>query len=181
MSDEVKRIHRELKYAGGILDIYADTMEFPNKNMEVWDHVAHRMGAAAVIPILPNGKILMVKQYRNSIERYTLEIPAGCRDSVTEKPSECAARELEEETGYRAGKIEKLITVATTVAFCNEVLEIYVATDLVPTRRSLDENEFVDVYEMELEELMDMIYSNRIQDSKTLSAILAYKEKYINH
>lgn len=180
MDNEIKRIHRELKYKGGILDFYADTMKFPNGNEEVWDHIAHRMGAAAVIPVLPDGKILMVRQYRNSIERYTLEIPAGCRNSTSEPSAECAARELEEETGYRAGKIEKLITVATTVAFCNEVLDIYVATDLVPTRRCLDENEFVDVYEMDMEELLEMIYDGRIQDGKTLGAILAYKEKYIN-
>ena len=176
--DDIKRINRELKYSGHILDFYEDTMSFPNGNTMPWDHVAHRMGAACVLPVLPNGKIMLVRQYRNSIERYTYEIPAGCRDSLTESTMDCAARELEEETGYRAGHIEKLITVATTVAFCNEVLDVYVATDLVPTARHLDENEYVDVYEFELDELIDKIYAGEIQDSKTLGAILAYKNKY---
>lgn len=176
--DNVRRINRELKYVGAIVDVYSDTMEFSNENIEQWDYVAHRKGAAAVVPVLPDGKILMVKQYRNAINRETLEIPAGARDNVDELTSVCAARELEEETGYRCGYLEKLITVATTVAFCNEVIDIYVATDLVKTERHLDENEFVDVVECELDELTKCILEGKIQDGKTVSALLAYKAKY---
>ncbi|MDD6339043.1 MAG: NUDIX hydrolase [Butyrivibrio sp.] len=176
--DDVKRINRELMYEGSIVDIYSDTMQFSNGNTAKWDLVAHRKGAAAVVPVLDNGKILMVKQYRNALDRYTLEIPAGARDSVDEPTDVCAARELEEETGYRAGKIEKLITVATTVAFCNEIIDIYVATELEKTERHLDENEFVDVEEYSIEDLTDMIFSGKIQDSKTLGALLAYNKKY---
>ena len=90
----------------------------------------------------------------------------------------CAARELEEETGYRASHLELLITVATTVAFCNEVIDVYLATDLTKTCQHLDENEFVEVESYSIEELVDMVLHRKIQDSKTVSAILAYYGKY---
>ena len=176
----IKRINRELKYSGSILDIYSDTMEFSNGNTENWDYVAHRKGAAAVVPVLPNGKILLVRQERPAIERVTLEIPAGCRDSACEPTSVCAARELEEETGYKSCKLEYLCSIATTVAFCNEMIDIYVATDLVPSKQRLDANEFVDVLEYSIDEITDMILSGEIVDSKTMGALLAYKEKYVN-
>lgn len=173
----IERVNRELKYAGSILDVYSDTMRFANGNTEEWDVVEHRKGASAVLPVLDNGKLLLVKQLRPAINRYTLEIPAGCRNSLDEPTDVCAARECEEETGYKPGKIEKLITVATTVAFCNEVLDIYLATELIPTKQNLDENEFVDVYEFTVDELIEKIYSGEIIDSKTLGAILAYSHK----
>ena len=177
--DEVKRIGRELKYKGVIVDMYSDKMEFANGNTAEWDYVAHRKGAAAVVPVLDNGHILMVKQYRNAIERETLEIPAGSRDSVDEPTRICAARELEEETGYKTDNLELLITVATTVAFCNEKIDIYLARDLKPTRQHLDENEFLDVYEYDIDELLQMIFERKIQDSKTMAALLAYKANYL--
>ena len=102
MSEHAKRIKRELVMKGTILDVYKDTMELPNGKTEEWDFVSHRKGAAAVVAVREDGKLLMVRQYRNALERMTLEIPAGARDSVTEDTKVCAARELEEETGYRS-------------------------------------------------------------------------------
>ena len=75
---------RTLVHRGSIVDVYSDDMLLPNGNHEVWDYVEHRMGAACVLPVLPNGKIVMVKQYRHALERYTIEVPAGSRDSVEE-------------------------------------------------------------------------------------------------
>ena len=181
MDEEIKRINRELKYSGSILDVYSDLMQIPNGNRAQWDYVAHRKGAAAVIPVLENGNVLMVRQYRNAIDRYTLEIPAGSKDYAGEPSDHCAARELEEETGYRAGRLEKLITVATTVAFCNEVIDIYLATDLIKTEQHLDENEYLNVYEVPLEELKREILAGTLQDSKSISAIMAYDIKYGNN
>jgi ADP-ribose pyrophosphatase len=180
MAEQIRRIKRELMYKGAILDIYKDTMQLPDGNMEEWDFVSHRMGAAAVLPVLPDGRIVMVRQYRNALERETLEIPAGCRDSVTEDTGVCAARELEEETGYKGGKVEYLLSLRTTVAFCNEFLDIYVATDLESGTRHLDEGESIDVEIYTLEELCHMIYEGKIQDSKTVAAIMAYSNKVKN-
>lgn len=176
--DDIKRIDRQLAYSGKILDIYKDTMRFSNGNTEEWDYVAHRKGAAAVIPVLPDGKIILVRQYRNALNRETIEIPAGAKNFAGEDSLLCASRELEEETGYKPGKMEPLCTIATTVAFCNEVVEVFLATDLTKTSQNLDENEFINIETYSLDELVDMILKGIIQDSKTVGAILSYKAKY---
>ncbi len=174
--EEIVRIKRELAYQGKILNIYKDYMALPNGHTAVWDFVEHK-GAAAVVPVTGEGKILMVRQYRNALERYTLEIPAGALDYAGEPKEVCAARELEEETGFRAGKLEWLINVNTTVAFCNEIIGIYLASDLIPSKQSLDEDEFLDVEEYDLQELLDMIFAGKITDGKTIAALLAYQVK----
>lgn len=174
----IKRIKRELVYQGAILDMYSDSIELPNGKIEKWDYVEHRKGAAAVVAVLEDGRLLMVRQYRNALERYTLEIPAGARDSVTELTMECAARELEEETGYRCENLEFLISLKTTVAFCNELVDVYVARNLIPSKQKLDEGEEIELQAYPLEELCQKIYSGEIQDGKTVAAIMAYKNKY---
>lgn len=178
MSDEVKRTGRELVYEGAILKVYKDHMEFANGNTADWDYI-HHDGAAAVVPVLDDGRVLMVSQYRNALERYTLEIPAGKLDDPNEPGLVCARRELEEETGYMSENLEWLATLRTTVAFCNERIEIYVAKNLIPTHQHLDEDEYVDVKAYTLEELKEMIFTGKIEDSKTIAAILAYESKYL--
>ena len=177
MSNEVKRVSRELAYTGTVLKIYKDRMEFSNGNHEDWDFI-HHDGAAAVIPVMDDGKILMVTQYRNALERDTLEIPAGKLDAPGEPGIECARRELEEETGYKSNNLEWLITLRTTVAFCNEKIEVFVARDLIPSHQHLDEDEFIDLKEYTLDELKEKIFSGEIEDSKTVSALMAYAVKF---
>ena len=178
MSEEIRRTGRELAYKGTILDVYVDHMEFANGNTADWDFI-HHDGAAAVVPVMDDGRILMVRQYRNALERNTLEIPAGKLDAPDEPGLTCASRELEEETGYRSENLEWLLTLRTTVAFCNERIEIFVAKNLIPSHQHLDEDEFVDVKAYPLDELKGMIFSGRIEDSKTIAAILAYEAKYL--
>ena len=150
--EHIERVQRELKYKGAILSMYADTIKVPNGNTAVWDFIGHQ-GAAAVVPVTDDGKILMVRQYRNSVDRYTLEIPAGGLNSKDEPTIEAAARELEEETGYRSENLEWLINLRTTVAFCNEKIEVFVAKNLIPSRQHLDEDEFIDLGAYTMEEL----------------------------
>ena len=177
--DEFKRLERELVYKGAIIDFYKDTIQVPNGNIVKWDFIGHK-GAAAVLPVREDGKILMVRQFRNALDRYTLEIPAGGLNSPEEPMIEAAGRELEEETGFRCDKLEFLISIYTTVAFCNERIEIFLARDLKPGKQHLDEDEFINVEAYDVEELCQMIYDGKIEDSKTIAAILAYKEKYVN-
>lgn len=179
MSEDVKRMGRELAYQGTVLKVYKDHMKFSNGNTEDWDFI-HHDGAAAVIPVMDDGKILMVKQYRNALERDTLEIPAGKLDDPDEEGIVCASRELKEETGYSSDDLEWLLTIRTTVAFCNEKIEVFVARNLIPGEQHLDEDEFVDVKAYKLEELKEMIFEGKIQDSKTMAAILAYESKYLH-
>lgn len=176
MDTKVIRLKRELQCEGAITKYYKDTVQLPNGKTAVWDFVGHN-GAAAAVAVLDDGRLLMVSQYRNALDRYTLEIPAGGLEP-NEPTIDAAARELEEEAGYTCGKIEKLITIRTTVAFCNEKIDIYLATDLKKTHQHLDADEFVNVKPYTLEELEEMIYSGAIEDSKTIAAILAYKNKY---
>ncbi len=177
MAEEFRRLNRELMYHGTIVDFYKDTIEVPNGNVVEWDFIGHK-GAAAVLPVREDGKLLMVRQYRNALDRYTLEIPAGGLNGADEPTRDAAGRELEEETGYRSDDLEWLITIRTTVAFCNEKIDIYVAKNLVKSHQHLDEDEFINVEAYSVEELSRMILEGKIEDSKTISAIMSYKDKY---
>lgn len=175
MSEEFKRLERTLVQKGKIIDYYQDTVQVPNGNVVKWDFIGHK-GAAAMLAVREDNKLLMVRQYRNALDRYTLEIPAGGLNCAEEPTRDAAIRELEEETGYIAGEVRPLISIYTTVAFCNEKIDIYLALHLKRrVSQHLDEDEFIDVKACELEELVQMIYEGRIQDSKTVGAIMAYK------
>ncbi len=175
--EPVKRLKRELVYQGTILDVYKDTVE-ANGHKAEWDFIHHH-GAAAVVPVTKEGKILMVRQYRNALDRETLEIPAGKLDSPDEPKIECAYRELEEETGYRCEQLEYLLTVNTTIAFCDEAIDIFVAKDLIPSHQHLDEDEVINVEAWDLEDLKQLIYSGKMTDGKTVAAIMTYAAKYM--
>lgn len=179
MDQEIKRIDRKLVHKGAILDMYEDTIQTPNGKTAKWDYLHHK-GAAAVVPVMEDGKILMVRQYRNALDRYTLEIPAGAVDAADEPGIVCASRELEEETGYRSDHLEMLIKLRTAIAFCDEWIEVFVATDLIPSKQNLDEDEFIDVKAYTLESLKEKIFSGEIQDAKTVAAIMAYAVKIAN-
>ena len=176
--EEFKRLSRDLVAKGAIIDYYQDTIQVPNGNVVKWDFIQHK-GAAAVVPVDDEGRLIMVKQYRNALDRYTLEIPAGGLNGQEEPTMQAAARELAEETGYRAGHMELLLTIRTTVAFCNEKIDIYLATNLTAGEQHLDEDEYVHVGAYTVDELTEKIYAGEIQDSKTVAAVLAYKDKYM--
>lgn len=174
----VVRLDRIFKYQGSILTIYQDTI-LANGHEAHWDFI-HHIGAAAVVPVTKEGKILMVRQYRNALDRYTLEVPAGALDAPDEPKIDCAHRELEEETGFKTEKekLEYLISVNTTVAFCDEAIDIFVARDLVPSKQNLDEEECIEVEEWTVKDLEEKIFQGEITDGKTIAAILAYARKY---
>lgn len=177
MEGQIKRVARELKYKGKILEFYADTMQTPDGNTMLWDYLHHN-GAAAVVPVDSDGKIFMVSQYRSGVDKLSLEIPAGCLNPGEDRMA-AAARECEEEIGFRCGKIELLLKFHSAFAYCDEYIEIYCATDLIKTEQHLDEDEYLEVKKYDVEELISRIFSGEITDSKTIAAILAYKEKYI--
>ena len=170
-----KRIKRDLVHKGRIIDLYSDTIELEGGKLTNFDFIGHK-GASAMIPVDSDGNILMVRQYRNAVDQYTLEIPAGGLNAGEDNRT-CAIRECEEETGYKAGKVYHLFDLYTTVAFSNEKIGIYYTTDITPSKQNLDEDEFVNMEKHSVEELTNMILNGEIVDAKTIAGILAYKAK----
>ncbi|MCR5267870.1 MAG: NUDIX hydrolase [Lachnospiraceae bacterium] len=171
-----ERIGRRLIHNGAIVDIYQDRMVLPDGSEENFDFIKHK-GAAAVIPVMDDGRIIMVRQYRNAIDQYTLEIPAGGLNGADEPTKIAAHRELEEETGYCADldDLEFLLTLYTTVAFCNEKIDIYLARNLRKTQQHLDADEFIDVSVHTIDELTQMVRNGEIVDAKTIAGLMTYR------
>ncbi|MCR5775232.1 MAG: NUDIX hydrolase [Lachnospiraceae bacterium] len=179
MIRKFRQLSREVVDTNVIFQYCKDQVELPDGKVEEYIACIHK-GASAVVPVLPDGRILMVHQYRYAISRETIEIPAGGRDGVEEPFETAARRELEEETGYTTDSpLEHLITIATAIAYCNEIIEVYVAKDLRRTSQHLDPDEFIDVEAFEINDLLEMIYAGKIQDSKTIASIMSYYGKYI--
>ena len=176
--EPVKRLKRELRAQGTVIGLYKDTVEV-NGTIAEWDFI-HHDGAAAVVAVNEDGKLLMVRQYRNALDRFTLELPAGKLDEPGEPTLECAKRELEEETGYQSDNIEYLLTVNTTVAFCNEKIDLYLARDLKKTQQHLDPEEEINVELWDIEDLKQLIYEGKMTDGKTVAGIMTYAAKYLS-
>ncbi|MBQ7515776.1 MAG: NUDIX hydrolase [Schwartzia sp.] len=165
------KLGSEIIYDGKLLHVKCDTVKLPDGKETTREWVKHP-GAAAILPILPDGQIILVRQYRYPVAQVTLEIPAGKLDVAGESPLECAKRELREETGYQAARYEKLLALATTVGFSDEVIHIYAAWDLTPGEQATDDDEFIHVVRMPLTEAYQAVQDGRIYDAKTVTAIL---------
>ena len=165
---------REL-YAGRIFTLNRDTVRFPNDTLAEMD-VCRHPGASAVVPFLgdPLGdesQILLIRQYRYAAGGYIYEIPAGRLDG-DESPEACAARELKEETGCTAERIEPLTSILTTPGFTDEVIHLFMATGLTHGEPNREADEFVDLVIMRLSEALERIASGEIVDSKTALALM---------
>jgi ADP-ribose pyrophosphatase len=170
---EEKTLTVERKYTGTIINVDLLTVELPNGQIATRDIVRHK-GASAVIPVTADNEIILVRQYRKPNEMVSIEIPAGKLDDG-EDPCDCAVRELEEETGYKANHIEKLFSMHSTPGFSDEILHIYIARDLIPGDANPDEDEFISSFSVSMDEAVAMIKRGQITDGKTISAILAAK------
>lgn len=170
-----ERLKRDLVHKGRIIDVYQDEMLTPSGDKVIYDIVEHK-GAASMVAEDGEGRILMVRQYRSAIQKETLELPAG-GINPGEDFKTCAMRELEEETGFRPEYAEHLIDVYTSVGFCNEKIYIYYTDSLVPSSQNLDDDEYVNVEWYTMDELISLIMQGKIEDSKSVAGILAYKNK----
>jgi len=166
-----KKISSENVFDGVLLHVKRDDVELPNGHRAVREWIKHP-GASAIIPLLPDNQIILVRQFRYAVGKVTLEVPAGKLDKVGEDPIECAKRELGEETGYTAGKIWKLTTIATTVGFSDEYIHLYAATDLTPGKLHPDFDEFINVVKIPLTAALEMVESGKIFDAKSAVSIL---------
>lgn len=171
----IRLLKRTKAYQGKVITVYDDLVDVGG-HITHWDFI-HHDGAAAVLPVLEDGRILMVRQFRHALGRYTLEIPAGKLDRPDEPFIECARRELEEETGYRSDDLTFLLYVNTTVAFLDEKIGIFLARDLKKGTVCWDEDEELGVEAWELEDLKQMIYNGELTDGKTVAALMTYAQK----
>jgi ADP-ribose pyrophosphatase len=163
-------IESEHIFKGAVFTIERDRLR-EESGFEIVREVVRHSGGAGCLPLFPDGRVALVKQYRHPAGRELLEIPAG-KIEAGESPIESAARELEQEIGFSAGRIEPLADFYSTPGFCEERLYIYLATELIQVEQNLDHDEFVEVVYLPLAEAVKMAVSNQLEDSKTIIALL---------
>jgi len=157
----IKRI-----YSGKVLNLDLDTVGLPNGRTTDLEILRHP-GASAVVPLKEDGRVVLIRQLRHAVGGFIYEIPAGKLDPQ-EDPRDCAARELEEEVGYRAGFLELLTSIWTAPGFTDEVIHIFLGTNLEKGIQALDQDEVLEIVEWPLEEAMARIQDGTIRDAKTI-------------
>jgi len=171
MSEEYSTIDRKPLYNGRIIDVYLDKVTTPEGKQVSREMVEHSGGVVALAVL--GGDVLFVRQYRHPAGQRLLELPAGKLEKG-EDPAECAARELEEETGYRPAKVHQLGRFYATPGYCSEIFYLYVAEDLTPTAQRLDPDEVLSVERLPLEDALSACFDGQIIDAKTALALLLY-------
>ncbi len=159
-------------FEGRLIHVRVDTVRMPDGSEHRREVVEHP-GAVAIVPVLPGGEFVLVRQYRHAIGRHTLELPAGTRETG-EEPRETAIRELREETGYRAGDMQELIRFFVSPGWADEELIIYLATSITPGRDQPEQDEDLLVVTVHPGEVTTRIAAGDIVDSKTIVGLLAY-------
>ena len=173
MNFEEKTIERTEIFKGHIFDVVVDDVQLPDGTMSKRELIFHR-GAVCILAVTPEGKMILVKQYRKAIERAIYEIPAGKLELGEEDTLEDAAlRELEEETGYSSDKLTLLADFYSAIGFCNERIRLYLADYLVKVEnpRPMDEDEVIELHEVTLEEALNLVATGEICDAKTIMAV----------
>lgn len=166
-------------YTGKVVTLNIDTVQLPNGVTVDLETIRHP-GAAAVVPMQENGIVVLIRQFRHAAGGFIYEIPAG-KLSPGENPLHCAARELEEEVGYRASSFELLSSIFTAPGFADEVIHVYKATGLTKGRQQLDRDEVLEIVEMPLDQAIHLIQDGTIRDGKTIVGLQAvYIENIAN-
>ncbi len=173
---KLKLLNRKVVYNGKVFNTIVDDVEYESGNRSIRE-VADHSGGAVIFAVFPDKKVILIKQHRYPIDKFIYELPAG-KLNPNENPIDCAKRELEEETGYRANKWKKLTAIYTTPGFCNEQLHIFMAEDLYPAEngRNLEEGELTMTVEIHpLQKVMEMVENQEIVDGKTICGIMIGK------
>jgi ADP-ribose pyrophosphatase len=169
-----KPVHCETIFSGRIITVGLEEHRLPNDRQASFEMVRHP-GGAAVLPILADGRVLLIKQYRAAVGRMIYEIPAGRLES-DEAAESCAARELVEEVGYRAGRLEPLGGLWSSVGFCDEYISLFLGHDLAAVGQELEADEVIELCPVSMNEAMSMLGNGEILDAKTQLALLRYQQ-----
>ena len=173
MSESVKQTPEFLDstkvFSGRVFEVTVDTVREGDKTYV--REVVHHRGSAVILPAFDDGTIALVRQYRHPTVKYMLELPAGGLDD-RERPEEAAARELEEELGLVAGKLEKLSEFFVSPGFCAEKMWLYLATDLTETARRPEDDEVIEVVRLPIKRALQMITDGEIEDAKTIIGLM---------
>lgn len=172
MTFEEKTIDTERIFEGKIINVRRDRVTVMEG--ESFREIVEHNGGAVIAAVKSDGRMIMVRQFRKPAERVMLEVPAGKIDEG-ENPETAALRELKEETGYTAGKIRKLTQMYPSVGYSEEILHLYLCTELTAGETCFDENEAIDIEEYDIDELVSMVMNGTIQDGKSQIAILMVK------
>lgn len=162
---------RNIIYRGRVFNVIVDELEYFNSGNHTIREVVEHPGGAVVLGVLPDKRIILIKQYRYPIDKFIYELPAGKLDHG-EDPKVCAIRELEEETGFKPGKVELLTYIYTTPGFCSEKLYIYLAEDLREKEQNLEEGEVLSVEFKSIDEAVEMVLNGEIVDAKSIAGIM---------
>jgi ADP-ribose diphosphatase len=157
-------------YRGRVVHLVVETFTMPDGRPATLELVRHP-GAAAVVPLTADGEVLLIRQYRRAAGGFIYEVPAGKLDAG-ESPLQCAARELAEETGVSAGRLEPLGSILTTPGFTDEVIHLFLARDLRPAEQHLDADELLTVEKMPFERAIDMCIRGELRDAKSICALM---------
>ena len=172
-----QQISSEQIFDGVILHVYKDLVILPN-GKEATRELLRHSGAVAIVPITDDGNVIMERQFRYPLERVITEIPAGKLDGPDEDRLDAAKRELKEETGLIADNWENIGDYYPAAAYTSERITIYIATGLHRQERDLDEDEFINIFEEPLADLLDKVMNGEITDGKTIAGILKAARKY---
>lgn len=159
-------------FNGRVIKLRKDEVRLPNGKISSREIIEHP-GAVVVLAVDKKNEIIMIKQFRKATEETLWELPAGTLEKG-EKPIDCARRELQEETGYYSKKIDKIITYFSTPGFCNEKLTLFFAQELEKKHKNEDEDEFIQVEHVKIEDALKMIKDHMIKDAKTIIGILYF-------
>lgn len=164
-------IESEEIFDGQVLHVFKDTVMLPNQKTSTRENIRH-VGAVAIVPLTEDGKVVVERQFRYPLNRVITEIPAGKLDSKNEDRLAAAKRELEEETGLIANEWIEIGEYYPAAAYCDEVITLYLAKGLQKGKRNLDEDEFLNIMTVDLDELIEEIMQGKIGDGKTQVALL---------
>lgn len=171
MSDPERTTASKRIFQGRVVNLRVDTVELESGRTSTREIVEHP-GAVCMVPVDGEGRVLLVRQYRKAAGAWLLEIPAGTKDKPGESPEECAQRELTEECGQRAGRIERLGAFFSAPGFCTELLDCFLMTDLEPADGEAEFDELISVERYPLAEAIELVMNGTIRDAKSVSGIM---------